>query len=146
MKTIVRRSQRAFFYARPVNPLPLPDPLLVALQCPPAGALAGPVELAQDAPHVVRVVAHAGPVLDEVAHPPRGPQPGGKAERLGAALKRALEVAQLGRAELRRTTGTCGLAQAAHAGFVKFPRPAANRLAVDAQLACDRGLAKPLSQ
>ncbi len=87
---------------------------------------------------MVLVVAHAGPVLDKVAHPTRGPQPGGKAELLGAALKRALEVAQLGRAELRRAPGASGLAQAAHAGFAKFPRPAANRLAVDAQLARPR--------
>ena len=56
------------------------------------------------------------------------------------------KVAQLGRAELRRTTGESGFAQAAHSRFSKFPCPAANRLAVDAQLARDLGLAKPLSQ
>ena len=83
-------------------------------------------------------VSHPGPVLDEIAHPTRGPQSAGKSERLGSALECALEVAQLGRDELPWTPSASGLAQAAHSRFSKFPRPAANRLAVYA-----RTLARP---
>ena len=143
---MVRRSQSAFFNLRPAVLLPLPDCLLVALERFSSGTLAGPVKLAQDAPDVVLVVSHPGPVLDEIAHPTGGPQSAGKSERLGSALECALEVAQLGRDELRWTPGASGLAQAAHSRCSKFPRPAANRLAVYAQLSRDLGLAKPLSQ
>jgi hypothetical protein len=38
------------------------------------------------------VVAHPGPVLDEVAHPGGGPKPGGKSERLRPALEHSLKI------------------------------------------------------
>lgn len=139
---MVRLSQRAFFNPRPRDFLPLPDRLLVALQRPPARTLAGPVELAQDAPDVVLVVSHPGPVLDEIAHPARGPQPGGKSERLGPTLECALQVAQLGRAELGWPAGALGPAQAAHSGLFKLPCPAADRLAVDTHRPGHLGLAE----
>jgi len=144
MKTIVRRSQRAFLIPRPRDLLPLPDRLLVAFQRFSGGTLAAPVKLAQNAPDVVLVVAHPGPVLDEIAHPTRGPQPAGKAKRLGPALERAFELAQLGRAELGWSPGALGLAQAAHPGLTKLPRPAADRLAVDAHRSGHLGLAESL--
>ena len=146
MKTSVRRSQKAFFNPRPRDLLPLADRLLVAFQRPPARTLAGPVELAQKAPDMVLVVSHPGPVLDEVAHPTRGPQPAGKSERLGPALERALEVAQLGRAELGWPAGALGLAQPAHPGLLKLPRPAADRLPVYSHPPRHLGLAESLSQ
>ena len=95
---------------------------------------------------MVLVEAHPGPLLDEIAHAARGPQPRGIAEHLGPSFERALEVAQLGRAELGWPPRASGLAQAAHAGLSKLPRPAADRLPVHPQLARHRGLAKPLAK
>src|SRR5260370_7285561 len=140
MKTSVRRSQRAFFNPRPRDSLPLPDRLLVALERFAGGTLAAPVELAQNAPDMVLVVARPGPVLDESAHPARGPQPAGEAERLGPALERALEVAQLGRAELGWPASALGLAQPAHSRLLKLLRPAAARLPMHAHPSCHLGL------
>jgi hypothetical protein len=80
----VRCSQRAFFDPRPRDSLPLPDRLLVAFELLAGGTLTAPVELAQNAPDVVLVVAHPGPVLDDRAHAARGPQPAGEPERLGS--------------------------------------------------------------
>jgi len=95
---------------------------------------------------VVLVVAHAGAVHDEIAHPGRGPQPGGIPECLRPALERTLEIAQLGRAELRWTASALGLAQAAHSGLFKLPRPAADRLAMYTHFSRDFGLAESLSE
>ena len=64
----------------------------------------------------------------------------------GPALERALEVAQLGRAELGWPAGALGLAQPAHSRLFKLLRPAADRLPVDAHRAGDLGLAESLSQ
>jgi hypothetical protein len=51
--------------------------------------------LVQDAPDVGFVIVHPALVLDQCAHPGRGPQPAGVAERLGAALERLLNLVQL---------------------------------------------------
>jgi hypothetical protein len=59
---------------------------------------------------VVLVVAHAGLILDEFPHPAGGPQPALVAQGLRAALERAFKRTQLGRAELRWTTGVARLA------------------------------------
>ena len=93
---MVHRSRSAFFNPRPTHSLPIPDGFFVALQRPPAGALAAPAELAQDAPDVSLVIAHPAPVLDQLAHPARGPQPGGVSERLGSALERVFDLLELG--------------------------------------------------
>src|SRR5260370_6101399 len=145
MKTGGPGSGGVFFNPRPGASLPLPDRLLVALERFAAGTLAAPVELAQNAPDVVLVVAHPAAVLDERAHPARGPQPAGEAERLGPALERALEVAQLGRAELWWPASALGLAQPAHSRLLKLLRPAADRLPMDAHRAGPLGLAESLS-
>ena len=71
--------------------------------------LAAPAELAQDAPDVGLVVAHPALVLDQLAHPARGPQPAGISERLGTALERLLDLAQLARAEFGLAPGPAGL-------------------------------------
>jgi len=92
----------------------VPNRRLVALQRLAGRSLAGPVELAQDAPDVVLVVAHAGAGRDELAYPARGPQPGGKAEGFGAALERAFDLAQLRRAKLGWSSDALGFAQPPH--------------------------------
>jgi hypothetical protein len=107
-------SRRAlFFNLGPAILLPVPDPLLVALERFPGRTLAAAVELAQNAPDVVLVIAHPGAVRDEITHPSCGPQAAGIAARLGPALERALEVTQLRRVELCWTAGASRLAQAA---------------------------------
>src|SRR5208283_3032314 len=146
MKTIVRRSQSAFFNSRPLHLLPLPNRLLVAFQRPSGRTLAAPTQFAQDAPDVVLVEAHPGPLLDEIPHAARGPQPSGISDRLGPPFERALEIAQLGRAELGWPPSASRLAQAAHAGLPKLPRPAADRLPVHPQLARHLGLAESRSK
>ena len=133
MKTMVRRSQRAFFKLWPAHSLPVPDRLFVALQRPPGGPLAAPAELAQDAPDVSLVIAHSALVLDQLAHPGRGPQPAGVAERRGSALERLLDLAQLVRAQFGLTPGPAGLLQTRPPGLGELPRPANHRLPMDAQ-------------
>lgn len=66
----------------------------------PLGRWQAPAQLAQDAPDVGLVIAHLALVLDEFAHPTRGPQPGGIAQRLGTALESLFELVELGRAQL----------------------------------------------
>jgi len=95
---------------------------------------------------MVFVVSHSSAVLDEVAHPARGPQPAGKAQRLRSAFERLLEVAQLGRIEPGWPPGALSPAQAAHPGLLKLVGPAADRLPVHTHLVRDRGLAEPLPQ
>jgi hypothetical protein len=104
----------------------VPDALLVVLERFAGRSLAAPTQLAQDAPDVVLVVSHPGALGDQIAHPGRGPQPADISAHLGAALERALEVAQLDRAELRWTAGALRLAQRAHSGLLELPRPAAD--------------------
>jgi len=133
MKTMVRRSQSAFFKPRPAHSLPVPDRLLVALHCPSGGALAAPAELAQDAPDVSFVIAHPALVFDQLAHPARGPQPSGVAERLGSALERLLDLAQLAGAQFGLTPGPASLLQTRPTGLGQLPRPANHRLPMDAQ-------------
>ena len=93
------------------------------------------------------VVSHPALVLDEFAHPTRGPQSAGISERLGSRLERAARGRAMGRDQLgldararpalrRPRTPDCS----------KLPRPANNRLPVDAQTPRHLGLAKPLSQ
>jgi hypothetical protein len=95
---------------------------------------------------VVLVVPHAGLLLDEVADPARSPQSAAISHRLGPALERTLDTAQLARAEFRGTTRAPGLAQAADATLLELPRPATDRLPVHTQLARHLGLAESFAQ
>ena len=147
MKTMVRRSQRAFFKLWPAHSLPIPNGLFVALQRPPGGPLAAPAELAQDAPNVSFVIAHSALVFDQLAYPARGPQPAGVSERRGSALERVLDRAQLAGAQFRLTSGPARLLQTRPPGLSQLPRPANHRLPMDAQPPCHLTLAHaPLEQ
>jgi hypothetical protein len=75
---------------------------------PPRWVAGNSSELAQDAPDVGLVIAHPALVLDQLAHPGRGPQPAGITERLGAALERPLDLPQLVRAQFGLTPGPAG--------------------------------------
>src|ERR1700726_3541866 len=133
MKTMVRRSQRAFFKLWPAHSLPIPNGLFVALQRPPGGPLAAPAELAQDAPNVSFMIAHSALVFDQLAHPARGPQPAGVAEPLGAALERRLDRAQLAGAQFGLTPGPASLLQPRPSCVGQLPRPTNHRLPMDAK-------------
>jgi hypothetical protein len=146
MKMIVRLSRRAFFNLRPTVFLPVADSFLVAFHRPTSGPLARPIKLAQDAPDVVLVVSHSALVLDEVAHPPRGPQSAGVPESLRTALERPLDLGQLVGRQLRWPTGARRFAQSPHPGLLQLARPTADRLAVHSHPPRHLGLAQPLPQ
>ena len=59
------------------------------------------------------VIPHPALVLDQLAHPARGPQPVGVAERLGTASERLLDLPQLARAQFGLTPGPASLLQPA---------------------------------
>jgi hypothetical protein len=67
MKTMVRRSQSAFFKLWPAHSFPVPDSLLVGLQCSTGEALAAPAKMAQDTPDVSFAIAHPALVFDHLA-------------------------------------------------------------------------------
>jgi len=67
-----------------------------------AGARCARRELRDSAPPLV---------LDQLAHPARGPQPAGVAERHGSALERLLDFPQLARAQFGLTPGPSSLPQ-----------------------------------
>src|ERR1700722_6652288 len=113
----------------------------------PVVPLAAPAELAADAPDGSFVIAHPALVLDQLAPPARGPQPAGVAERLGSALERLLDLAQLASAQLGLTPGPARLLQTRPTGLSQLPRPANHRLPMDAQPPCHLTLAHaPLEQ
>jgi hypothetical protein len=118
---MVRRSQSAFFKPWPAHSLPMPNGFFVALQRPSGGPLAAPAELAQDAPDVSFVIAHPALVLDQLAHPCRGPQSAGVAERLGSALERPLDLPQLAGAQFGLTPGPASLLQPRPPGLGQLP-------------------------
>src|ERR1700687_190889 len=72
-------------------------------------------------------------VLDQLAHPGRGPQTDGIAERLGSALERLLDLAQLAGAPFGLTPGPASLLQTRPIGLGELPRPANHRVPMDAQ-------------
>src|ERR1019366_3063955 len=82
----------------------------------------------QDAPDVSLVIAHPAPVLDQLAHPVRGPQPGSVSERLGSALERVFDLLELGATQSGLAPSPSGLLQTRFTGLRKLPRPANHRL------------------
>jgi hypothetical protein len=79
------------------------------------------------------VIVHPALVFDQLAHPARGPQPAGVAERLGSALERLLDLAQLAGAQFGLTPGPARLLQTRPTGLGQLPSPANHRLPMDAQ-------------
>jgi len=75
------------------------------------------------------VIAHPALVFDQLAHSGRGPQPAGVAERLGSALERLLDLAQLAGAQFGLTPGPARLLQTRPPGLSQLPRPAKSPIA-----------------
>ena len=67
------------------------------------------------------VIAHPALVLDQLAHPARGPQPRGISERLGSALERVFDLLELGATKSRFASRPSGLFQTLPPGLRKLP-------------------------
>ncbi len=81
------------------------------------------------------VIAHPALVLDQLAHPARGPQPRGVSERLGSALERVFDLLELSATKSRFASRASGLFQTLPPRLRKLPRPANHRLSMHAQAA-----------
>jgi hypothetical protein len=77
------------------------DRALVALAGAARGTLQGPVQAAEQAPHMSRVMADLGKPLDDLRHPGQRPQIRLEARDLGPGPQRPLDLRQLRRPELR---------------------------------------------
>jgi len=77
------------------------------------------------------VVTHPGLVLDQVAHPHRGPQSGGISQRLRTALELLLDLPELRCAKFGFASGPASLLQARATCHRQLPHPANHRLAVN---------------
>jgi len=95
---------------------------------------------------MTRVVLDAALLLDQLGDPASGPQPGGVAQRLGAALQSSFHPPQIRRAEAGFPSCPSRLPQTGLASFGQLLGPAAHRLAVNADLPGDFGLAQSLAQ
>jgi hypothetical protein len=80
VKMMVRFSRKVFFKLRPAVSLPAPDGFLVTLARPPGR---WQLHLSRRS-YLRRVVPHTVLLLDELAHPRQGPQPGQVSELLGS--------------------------------------------------------------
>ena len=65
-----------FFYFRPVHLFPVADRFLVSFQGTSHGPLAAPSQPPQNAPHMDVRIPNPALALDQIGHPPAGPQPG----------------------------------------------------------------------
>src|SRR5208283_1609245 len=73
------------------------------------------------------------PLLDQLAHPARGPHPGGVSERLGSALERVFDLLELGTIQSGLAPSPPGLLQTRPTGLRKLPCPANHRLPMHPQ-------------
>ncbi len=69
-------SSVPFFYARPFFATPTFDGSFISLPCPLLRPLTGPVQTAENFPHVTRMITDAEFALDDIRHPFTGPQIG----------------------------------------------------------------------
>jgi len=64
----------SFFLLFPSLSLPMTDLLIISFHGPQRRSLQTPIHLAQDFPHMTRVIAHPGDAIDELRHPGQRPQ------------------------------------------------------------------------
>lgn len=95
---------------------------------------------------MTRMVLNAALLLDQLRHPAGGPQPGGVAQRLRAALQPTLHPPQIRWAEAGFPSCPSRLPQTGLASFSQLLGPAAHRLAVNPDLSSDFGLAQTPAQ
>ena len=92
---------------------------------------------------MTRMVADPALLLDQPCHPAGRPQPGGVAQRLGAALQSSFHPPQIRRAQTGLPSCPSRLLQTGLASFGQLLGPAAHRLAVNPDSPGDFGLAQP---
>src|SRR5205807_6925827 len=116
----------------------------VALQRAPRRALAAPAKLFEEPPDVARMVAYTARLLDQLPDPPRGPELCVEAERFGAPLQAAFDLAHLHRRQHRLATRAPRESQTRPTADEELPSPAVHRLAMHTDLARDFRLAHAL--
>ncbi len=99
------RGRGLFFDARPRVPLPVLDPLLVALERPTLRFLHAPAQRVQRATHVRAVVPDAELTEDHACNARRGPGVRRIALRLGTAQQQRNQALPLARTQLGRAPG-----------------------------------------
>src|ERR1700730_9169007 len=106
--------------------LPQPDLLLVPLQRASHRTLATPAQLPQNAPRLRSMVADPAFLLDQVRHPPRGPQTGFLPQNLWPAFQPALDVPQIFRTQTRSAPSASRFFQGPRSAPLELLRPAAH--------------------
>ena len=110
------------------------DLRLVTLSRPSGGALATPLQLPENAPHVPGMITHAALLLDEFGHPVECPQARGVPQSFGPPLECALHPFELRRAESRLSACTPRMPEPAAAMLGQLLRPPLDGLAVHSEL------------
>jgi hypothetical protein len=126
-----------FFNHRPALGDPLPNRLFVSLPSLARGSLYRPAHLAQNAPHVPRMVMNAGHSLDDLCHARQRPQVG--AEPLGPSplSKSPIHLAKLLRIQSWHPAGTSRSLQCGNATVSPLPIPTGDALPAHRQRSRD---------
>lgn len=140
MQTIRRPSARAFFNGRQTLLFPATDRAFVAFQSAADWSLATPAQLLEEPIDMVGMIPDAGLPLDQIRHSGGGPHRSGVAQRLGATLQPLLQLLALDSREARLTSRPSCAAQLSRAALLPRGKPAAGRLAADAELSGHLGL------
>ena len=110
---------------------PASDGLLVALQGAARGLLRTPVQLMQQPPDMIDVIAHPKAPLDQLGHSGAGPQIGVKPGGLRALEQQRFESTLMLGEQLRRTTRRGLGAHTRRAASIGRPLPAPHTAPID---------------
>src|SRR3990172_8421587 len=110
---------------------PASDGLLVALQGAARGLLRTPIQLVQQAPDVIDVIAHTKTPLDELGHPWAGPQIGVKSSGLRPLEQQRFEPMLVFGTQLGRATGRGLGTHTRRAASIGRPLPAPHTTPID---------------
>src|SRR5439155_1411253 len=120
-------SRRAFFYPRPVLPLPAFDGLLVALDGARFRFLGAPLQAMHQPTDMIAMVMHSELAPDDFGDAGRGPQLRPVAVRLGPLQKHLHQAAALARAQLQRASRREAHPQSVGSPSAPCPEPTQDR-------------------
>src|SRR5256885_2745757 len=126
-KTRWAPSRRAFFYPRPVLPLPVFDGLLVALDGARFGFLGAPLQAMHQPTDMIAMVMYSELAPDDFGDSRRGPQLRPVAVGLGSLEKQLHQAAPLARPQLERASGREAHPQSVGSPSAPRPQPAQDR-------------------
>jgi hypothetical protein len=126
-----------FFNRRPALGDPLPNRLFVSLPRLACWSLQRPAHLAQNPPHVPRMVMNAGHPLDDLCHAWQRPQVCAEPLRPSPLSKSPVHLAKLCRIQSRHPTGTTCSLQRGKATAPPLPIPSGDALSADRQRSRD---------